>query len=332
MTFHPDSLPDLTGKVIIVTGGNSGIGYHTVTHLAAHGAHVYMCSRSADKGTAAIAKIKTTHPSAHISLLQADLADLGSVVAAATRFLAAETALHGLVNNAGIMATPFQLTRDGYEAQWQTNYLAHWVLTTRLLPLMLRTARALAATAPGSVRIVNVTSSGHLMAPKAGIDFDDPPSLKLKDGAGPWQRYGQSKLANILHARTLHRRHGPGSASSDSNNSGAAGEIWVSAVHPGLVDTNLAAGSAPESAGGVRFVASLARKLGLMYSADKGSWTSVFCAASPLMRPEQSGGYFEILRRLGEPWWLSRAAKDDELAERLEAWTCEAMRKGGWIP
>ncbi|KNA98660.1 hypothetical protein FOXG_18444 [Fusarium oxysporum f. sp. lycopersici 4287] len=161
MTFHPDSLPDLTGRVYVVTGGNSGMqvysqsfcqqvlisnlfcrGLYTVSHLARHGAHVYMCSRSRDKGNKAIAEIQKDHPSTKIDLLQIDLMDLGSVVAAAKQFLSLSTSLHGLVNNAGIMATPFDITRDGHEAQWQTNYLSHWVLTEHLLPVMLETSKS----------------------------------------------------------------------------------------------------------------------------------------------------------------------------------------------
>ncbi|KAI1159980.1 NAD(P)-binding protein [Nemania serpens] len=319
MTFHPDTLPDLTGKVFIVTGGNSGIGYSTVARLAEHGAHVYMGARSPKKGTEAIANIKKTHPSANIDLLQMDLMDLTSVVAAATRFLALEPALHGLVNNAGIMATPFEITKDGHEAQWQTNYLAHWALTEHLLPLMLQTAKTLP---PGGVRIVNLTSSGHLTAPKGGINFND---LSLKD-SGPWPRYGQSKLANILHTKTLHKTYGPGSRSARAG----AGEIWVSSVHPGLVDTNLATGLG-ESGSSALTVFSILRMVGLFFTADKGSWTSLFLAASRNMTPEESGGYHDIFKRFGEPSWQSGPAKDAKLAERLEEWTGEVMRKEGWV-
>lgn len=92
-----------------------------MARLAEHDAHVYLCARSVEKGTAAISRIKEMHPSANIDLLQLDHMDLASVVSAAKRFLALETALHGLVNNAGIMATPFQMTKYGHEAQWQTN-------------------------------------------------------------------------------------------------------------------------------------------------------------------------------------------------------------------
>ncbi|KAH9211823.1 hypothetical protein DL95DRAFT_437052 [Leptodontidium sp. 2 PMI_412] len=321
MPFHPDKLPNLKGKVFIVTGGNSGIGYYTVAHLAKHGAHVYMCARSPDKGRAAIANTKKMHPTAKldIDLLQMDLMDLTTVIAGAKRFLTLETSLHGLVNNAGIMATPFEMTKDGHEAQWQTNYLAHWVLTEHLLPLMLQTSKTLPQ---GSVRIVNLTSSGHLGAPKGGINFDD---LSLKE-SGPWSRYGQSKLANVLHTKTLHKKYGPGSLSSRNGK----GEIWVSCIHPGLVDTNLAA-SAAESGSGVTSVFSMLRTFGLMYTADKGSWSSVFCAASQDMKAEQSGTYIEISKRFGEPWWQSGAAKDGKLAEKLEEWTEEVTRKEGWF-
>ncbi|KAI0867158.1 NAD(P)-binding protein [Xylaria cubensis] len=319
MAFHPDTLPDLKGKVFIVTGGNSGIGYYTVAHLAEHGAHVYMCARSINKGTEAIASIKKMHPSANIDLLQMDLMDLTSVVAAAKQFLTLETALHGLVNNAGIMATPFEMTRDGHEAQWQTNYLSHWVLTEHLLPLMLRTAKTLP---PGSVRLVNLTSSGHLSAPTGGVNFKD---LSLKDG-GPWQRYGQSKLANILHTKILNLTYGPGSLSARNGE----GEIWVSSVHPGLVETNLAT-PLGESGSSIVSVLSVLRTFGMMYPAEKGSWTSLFCAASQDMKAEQSGAYLEIFQRFGEPRWQSSAAKDGKLAERLEEWAREEMRKEGWV-
>ncbi|KAI1856848.1 uncharacterized protein JN550_013650 [Neoarthrinium moseri] len=319
MTFHPDTLPDLKGKVFIVTGGNSGIGYCTVVRLAEHGAHVYMCARSAEKGISAITNIKKLNPSANIDLLQMDLMDLASVVAAAKHFLTLETALHGLINNAGIMATPFEMTRDGHEAQWQTNYLAHWILSEHLLPLMLRTAKTLP---PGSVRIVNLTSSGHLAAPRGGINFKD---LSLKDG-GPWTRYGQSKLANILHTKNLHATYGPGSPSARNGE----GEIWVSSVHPGVVETNIAT-SVEGSGSGMMSVFSVMRMFGLIWPADKGSRTSVFCAASRDMKAEQSGTYLEIFQRFGEPWWQSGAAKDGKLAERLEEWTGKEMRKEGWV-
>lgn len=279
-----------------------------------------MCARNPTKGEAAISDIKKTDPSANIDLLQMDLMDLASVVAAAKRFLALESTLHGLVNNAGIMATPFELTKDGHEAQWQTNYLSHWVLTELLLPILLQTSKTLS---PGSVRIVNVSSSGHLSAPKGGINFADP---SLKDGT-IWARYGQSKLANILHTHSLNQAYGPKSSSVRNGE----GEIWVSSVHPGVVETGLA-GSVQQTSMVFSIIAAVLRTLGLVISADKGSWTNLFCVAGSDMKAEESGMYAEIHRRWGEPRWLSGPAKDEKLAERLEAWTVDAMRKEGWVP
>ncbi|KAM0212692.1 hypothetical protein ACHAQI_004648 [Fusarium lateritium] len=316
MTFHPDNLPELNGKVFIVTGGNAGMGFYTVSHLAQHGAHVYMGVRSLEKGNAAIAEIKKEHPSVKIDLLQMDLMNLTSVVEAAKHFLTLETALHGLVNNAGIMATPFEMTKDDHEAQWQTNYLSHWVLTEHLLPLMQQTAKTLPA---GSVRIVNLTSSGHMGAPKTGINFDD---LALKE-QGVWERYGQSKLANILHSNTLNEKYGPGSENKD-------GEIWITSVHPGLVETNLATTVDSGEKGMLNLLSAL-RCLRLLWSADKGSWNSLFCAAGQDMKAEQSGNYIELYHRFGEPWWQSGPSKDGELAKKLDEWTRETMSKEGWV-
>jgi NAD(P)-dependent dehydrogenase (short-subunit alcohol dehydrogenase family) len=113
-----------------------------------------MGARSPEKASDAITSIKTLYPNANITLLEMDHKSLSSVISAANLFLSKETSLHGLVNNAGIMATPFEMTKDGHEAQWQTNYLAHWVFTYHLLPILLSTSKTLP---PGSVRIVNLT-------------------------------------------------------------------------------------------------------------------------------------------------------------------------------
>ena len=285
-------------------------GLYTVARLAQHGAHVYMCARSTSKGSDAIKTIKSTYPQANITLLETDHMSLSSVVSAAKVVSSNEEQLHGLINNAGIMATPPQISKDGYEAQWQTNYLAHWVFTSHLLPLLLHTSRTLS---PGSVRIVNLTSGGHYWAPKGGINFADT-SLREKDGMA---RYGQSKLANVLHAKTLNKLYGPGSSSAKSGN----GEIWTSSVHPGLVETNL---NAPSELGApMKALIWAAGLFGGRFDADRGSWTSVFCAASPKMKKEQSGTYFE---RIAKPGWQSGHAKDMDLGAKLEEWTMDEMR------
>ncbi|ELR08150.1 hypothetical protein GMDG_02972 [Pseudogymnoascus destructans 20631-21] len=295
MTFHPDTLPTLKGKVFIVTSGNSGIGYYTVSHLAEHGAHVYMCARSPKKGTEAITNIKKTYPLANIDLLQIDLT---RVVAAAKHFLALETSLHSLVNNAGIMATPFEMTKDGHKAKWQTIYLSHWVSTEHLLPLMLRTSKTLS---PGSVRIVNLTSSGHLIAPKGGINWRTCRSKIAAHGRAT----DRASSPIFCTPRRYIRRTAPAPPARKGE-----GEIWVSSVHPGMVETNLAT-SVWESGSSISSVISVMRMVGLIWPADKGSWTSLYCAASRNMKAEQSGTYMEISKRFGEPRWQSGASKDE---------------------
>jgi NAD(P)-dependent dehydrogenase (short-subunit alcohol dehydrogenase family) len=128
------------------------------------------------------------------------------------------------------MGVPFSKTSDGFEIQFQTNYVSHWLLTQQLLPPLLATAQS---SEPGAVRIVNVTSDGHAtFPPKAGIDFDDI-DLASQQRMPLMTRYGQSKLANILHANELSRRFGPhGIELKDGK-----GEIWVASVHPGHIDT-----------------------------------------------------------------------------------------------
>lgn len=185
-----------------------------------------MASRSPDKASSAISSIQATLPSSsctgRITFLQMDLTSLPSVCDAARRFLSLESSLHGLVNNAGVMAIPYSLTRDGHEIQWQTNYLSHWLFTHLLLPLMLETARR--EPTRGSVRIVNLSSSGHTFSPKGGINFDDTALEQEKGWTGPWLRYGQSKLANVLHAGALHRMYGPGSPAFSSSASSSHSE------------------------------------------------------------------------------------------------------------
>jgi NAD(P)-dependent dehydrogenase (short-subunit alcohol dehydrogenase family) len=275
-----------------------------------------MCARSSTKGAAAISSIQELYPHANVTLLIMDHLSLSTVVSAAKLFLSRESALHGLVNNAGIMATPFEMTADGYEAQWQTNHLAHWVFTAHLLPLMRATAKALT---PGSVRIVNLSSSGHYQAPKGGILFADT-SLPKDNGM---TRYGQSKLANILHAKTLHKLYGPGSASSMSGE----GEIWTSVVHPGLVATQI--GRAVDWPRVLTVAVKVYSSLGGRIDADTGAFTSLFCIASPQMKREQSGTYFQ---RVAEPGWQSGMAKNTVLSDGLEEWTAAEMKAKYFLP
>jgi len=314
MTFTLEEIPSLTGRIALVTGGNTGIGEATVRHLAAHGARVYMGARSAEKAAKAIEKIKEAHPAADVRPLIVDHLSLSSVRDAARSFLEQEPRLHLLVNNAGIMGTEYQLSKDGHEAQWQTNYLAHWLLTQLLLPTILSTAQE---SPKGTVRIVNVSSSGHkLFAPKEGIRFAD---LALEQEA-KMTRYGQSKLANILHAKTINTEYGPSSDYAQRNV-----PIATASVDPGPVDTQLNEKTAVRGTG---WLQPTLKCLGVYSNPDDGALASLFCASSPKLTESMSGLYFDSKARVSTP---SKLARDDGLRKELELWTLEMMRAGNWI-
>lgn len=309
-SFNPSSLPDLSGKVYLVTGGNAGIGYQTALSLSQHNATVYIGCRSQTKGEAAVTSIRTLVPEANLHLLVLDHMDLSSVVSAAKSFSSQQPKLHGLINNAGIMAVPFEKSKDGYESQWQTNYLSHWLLTYHLLPTLLATAKV---SQPGDVRIVNVTSMGHAMAPKSGINFQD---INQEKG-GLWSRYGQSKLGNILHAKYLNSLYGPKGSKREK------GEIWTAAVHPGNVYTDLNRNA--KFLGRLSpVVAAVLNMTGVYIKPEEGAYTSLFCAASEGFGRENSGKYFVPLGKEKVP---SKYALDGELAGKLWEWSEEDMAK-----
>ncbi|KAH7400280.1 hypothetical protein BKA64DRAFT_622930 [Cadophora sp. MPI-SDFR-AT-0126] len=312
--FNPQMLPDLRGKVYLVTGGNNGIGKYTVYHLAKHNARVYLCARSKDKANGAIAELKqwAKRDDLDIQFLLLDLLDLSSVKSVAQEFLSKETQLHGLVNNGGIMAVPDALSKDGFESQFATNYLSHYLLTYLLTPILLETA---AKSPAGTVRIVNVASSNHAKAPAGGIDFQD---INMRNPKyDPWVKYGQSKLANVLHAKALNKRF------KDKG-------IWAASLHPGIVDTGLMSNVQMP---GISILSSrpavfLMRGVGFLMKADEGSWTQLFAVASPQFTAELSGTYLEPLVKTGK---LSADGERADLAEKLWDWTEQTMRSKGFI-
>lgn len=171
---------------------------------------------------------------------------------------------------------------------------------------------------PGGVHIVNLSSPGHYSASKGGINFSD---LSLKT-ADPVIRYAQCKLANVLHTKSLHALYGSNSPSSKAGR----GEIWSTAVHPGLVDTWL--GTKSQLLSWLKVAASVIGFAVGRMELDKRSWTGVCCAASPGLKREMSGMYFQRIAELG---WQSGTAKDPELAKKLEDWTIDEMKNEGWV-
>jgi len=189
--WNLDQVPDLSGRVMIVTGANSGIGYEAALAFAKRKADVILACRNQDKAKAAADRIQNEAPTARLELIPLDLSDLSSVQAFALSFREGHSRLNGLINNAGVMALPQRTTTDGFEMQLGTNHLGHFALTGRLLDLLLAT--------PGS-RVVNVSSIAHKFGK---IRFHD---LQSEKSYSKWGAYGQSKLANLLFTHELDRR------------------------------------------------------------------------------------------------------------------------------
>lgn len=189
--FREEDAPAQEGRTFVVTGANSGIGLEVSRMLAAKGAHVVMACRSRERGEAALEHLQARVPDASAEVMDLDLADLDSVRAFADAIGGRDGPLHGLLNNAGVMAIPRRTTAQGFEMQLGVNHLGHFALTGRLMP---RLAAAEAA------RIVSVSSGAHQMG---RIHFED---LMLERSYGRWKAYAQSKLANLLFTRELTRR------------------------------------------------------------------------------------------------------------------------------
>jgi protochlorophyllide reductase len=188
-TWSPKNIPDLTGKLAMVTGANTGLGFEITKHLALHGATVILACRNTNKAQKAADDITVLVPTAKLEVAELDLASLQSVADAAARFRQTGRPLHLLINNAGLMALDTSTTVDGFETQFGVNHLGHFALTADLLPSL----------APGS-RIVSMSSMGH----RAGrMHFDDIMFAKRYDR---WATYFQSKLANLLFTAELQRR------------------------------------------------------------------------------------------------------------------------------
>ncbi|OLR95558.1 oxidoreductase [Actinokineospora bangkokensis] len=278
-------LPDLGGRTFVVTGGTSGLGFQTCRELARHGGHVVLTARDAAKGAAAVAEITAEVPGAEVETRVLDLADLDSVA----DFAESLDRVDVLVNNAGVMMPPHQLTAQGFELQFGVNHLGPFVLTSMLLDALGRGTDA---------RVVTVTSYLHR---RGRIYFHD------LDGTGNYDRakfYAQSKLANVVFALELHRRL----------RAAGAGIASVLA-HPGYAATNL-------QSNGPTGVAKLALKVTnrfLAQDAAMGALPQLYAAAHPDVESGQMIGPDGRREQKGHPKvvYPLEAARDRELAQRL---------------
>jgi NAD(P)-dependent dehydrogenase (short-subunit alcohol dehydrogenase family) len=258
--WTPADIPSQSGKIVVVTGANSGIGYPTALELARAGAQVIIAGRSEAKGLAAVASIKAQLPAAAVSFELLDLVSLASVANCAARMNASLPRVDILINNAGLMMLPTrQTTQDGFEMQFGVNYLGHFALTAQLLPLLRKAA------AP---RTVQLSSMAH----RSGkIDFADLQGVKYK----AWKAYGQSKLAMLIFALELQRR------------SDASGwNILSTAAHPGFAQSELVNNGMGKGIASA-FSSQAVKIFG--QSAAGGALPTLYAATSPKAAP---GGYY----------------------------------------
>ncbi|KAL8139750.1 hypothetical protein V2J09_005771 [Rumex salicifolius] len=279
---------DASALTAIVTGASSGIGAETTRVLALRGAHVVMAVRNLAAGGEIKEKIVKEIPNARIDTMELDLTSMASVRKFASDYKSSKLPLNLLINNAGVMATPFSLSSDGIEIQFATNYLGHFLLTHLLLDNMKKTSQETGLEG----RIVNVSSDAHHIAYREGILFD---RLDDESGYSSWGAYGQSKLANILHTSELSRK-----LKDDGVN------ITANSLHPGLISTNLFQHNKFLN-GALRTLARFTLK-----SIPQGAATTCYIALHPYLKGV-NGGYFKN-SNLAKP---SRKAQDAELAQKL---------------
>lgn len=287
-----DDIPDQSGRIVLVTGANSGIGYETARQLAARHAHVVMACRSLDKAEAAKARIVKDMPDASLQVMPLDLSSLASVKAFAEAFQAEHDRLDLLINNAGVMIPPFSITEEGFELQFGTNHLGHFALTGLLLPLINRTPEA---------RIVTLSSEAHRLGK---IDFDN---LNAEKGYAKWPFYGQSKLANLLFTYELQRHLE------------AAGHTTIAvAAHPGWTATNL-----QRHTGLVAFFNRF-----FAMQPEQGALPTLFAATAPSV----SGGTFYgpdgFLEMNGYPTQVQSSPRSHDRAVATRLWTVSEQLTG----
>lgn len=279
---------DATNLTVIVTGGASGIGLETARVLALRKAHVIIAARNVEAANEAKQLILNDQPNARIDVLKLDLCSIKSVRAFADSFKALNLPLNILINNAGIMFCPYQLSEDGIELQFATNHLGHFLLTNLLLEKMKETAKSTGVEG----RIVNLSSIAHLHTYSEGILFEN---LNDEKSYSDKKAYGQSKLANVLHANELSRR-----LQAEGAN------ITVNSVHPGLIMTNL-----------FKYSAVLFKLLKLVTpllwkNVPQGAATTCYVALHPNLKGV-SGKYYHDCNE----WQPSKFATDEKLAKKL---------------
>jgi NAD(P)-dependent dehydrogenase (short-subunit alcohol dehydrogenase family) len=302
-SWTPEDVPDLSGRVVVVTGANSGIGFEATRLFVENGAHVVLACRSTDRGENARRKILETDPPGTAEVLELDLADLESVRAFTDRVLEGHDRLDVLVNNAGVMFLPYRETEDGFQVQFGVNHLGHFALTGLLLDRLVET--------DGESRVVTVASEYHRQGTLENLE-----EIHDAENYGKHRAYGDSKLANVLFAYELQHRlleadHG----------------VTSVAVHPGYADTDLQRRGPEQEGSRLKLLAMKVANAVFGQSAEQGAWPTVFAATHPGIHGGEYVGPGGIMNMRGGPeiQESSDRSLDGDLAHRLwersQEWT-----------
>ena len=303
MTWTEKDVPDESGRVAIVTGSNTGLGYDTARVLAARGARVVMAVRDTAKGDAAAARIRELSKGAEVTVHELDLGSLASVRAAAAELAAAHPRIDLLINNAGVMYPPKQNTADGFELQFGTNHLGHFALTGLLLKNLLGV--------DGS-RVVAVASIAHNI--RAKIDFAD-----LQWETRRYDRvasYGQSKLANLMFTYDLQRRL-----------AAAKAKTIAVAAHPGVAATELVRHVPGAGLPGVSWLSGR-----LLNTSELGALPTLRAATDPAVRGGQYYGPDGFRELRGYPKLVTSSAQSHDTAAQERLWTVSEELTGVTYP
>jgi len=304
MSFSPDEdIPSLAGKVILVTGGNSGLGKESILQLAKHNPRqIIMAARSEARAEAAMKEIEVAVPEARITFLALDLSSFASIKKAAASVLEEYDRVDVLLNNAGLFGVPPGLTEDGYEIQFGSNHMGPALFTRLLLPLLEKTSEL----QDSDVRVVQLSSEGYKFAPKGGILF---PRLRteLADISGN-ARYAQSKLANLYFVKSMATRYP---------------KIICVALHPGVVNT----GIVKNHLNRVPYLAWMFNiGIRLFFTDVQTGALGQLWAATGRADELKSGAYYTPLKKRVQGISL---VDDDVLAEQLWEWTEEQFMSRG---
>ena len=286
-------IPDQTGRTILITGANSGLGLRSAEALAAAGARVLMACRNAEKAETARAGVAQLASGPPPEVVPLDLSDLESVASVAGRLPADVDRLDVLLNNAGVMAVPLARTPQGFEMQFGTNHLGHFALTSRLLPVLLQ------AEAP---RVITISSFGH----KPGhIRWDDP---NWQQRYSAWPAYFQTKLANLLFTSELQRQ---------STEAGA--RLLAAAAHPGYASTNLVASGPGSGSRFMRIGGDLTNRM-LGQPDHKGALPQLYAATMPDVAGNDYWGPDGFMEQRGYPKRVSRTKKASNAEDARRLW------------